>query len=105
MAEGEAEFLEVSIRELRQDAGHDVIVAERLRVALEAQLPQPIPMSKIVSVSISTPRVWQIGAAETSTDSDAASVREIGERGIDAAAPAAWMRSTTAGRPGCRAGG
>ena len=43
VAEGEAEFLQVGIRELRQDAGHDVIVAERVRVALEAQLPQPIP--------------------------------------------------------------
>ncbi len=41
MAERDAEVLQVPIGELGQDVGYDVVVAERLLVALQPQLAQP----------------------------------------------------------------
>ena len=41
MAEGDAEMLEILICQLRQDGGRDVVLSERLLIALQPQLPQP----------------------------------------------------------------
>ena len=39
--ERDAEFLEILVRQFGQDLGLDLVVLERLRVALQPQLPQP----------------------------------------------------------------
>ena len=41
MAEGNTKILEIPICQLRQDGGRDVVLPERLLIAVQPQFPQP----------------------------------------------------------------
>ena len=41
MAEGNTKILEIPICQLRQDGGRDVVLPERLLIAVQPQIPQP----------------------------------------------------------------
>ena len=71
MAEGNTQILEILICQLRQDGGRDVVVPERLLVALQPQLPQPsrdvhsVPLKAIkfshvdaIRTTICMPPIW-----------------------------------------------